>query len=89
MPQPGECGRVDACQRMPGGRGGGDRAEHIRLVAQQGRVEGGLAVVGERHRRINRDPARIVPDAAWPEPAQRVGEGHDRADGIGEVGHQA
>ncbi|GAB2868991.1 hypothetical protein GCM10027074_40810 [Streptomyces deserti] len=61
--QAGECSRVDAGQQAPGGRDGGDGAEHRGLVAQQGQVRYCLAAVGEHDREIDRDPAGIVPGA--------------------------
>ncbi len=88
-PQCCQSGGVDAGQQAPGGRGGGDRAEHLTLVTQQSQVRDRLAAVGEHHPQVDRDPPGIVAGAPWPQSAQRVGEGGGQADGIGEIGQQA
>lgn len=83
----GDCGRVDAGQQAPDGGSGGDRAEHLRLVPQQGQVRYRLAAVGERHRKVDRDPPGSCPVPS--QPAQRVREHAGQASDIGEIGQQA
>jgi hypothetical protein len=80
---------VDSGQQAPGGRGGGDRAEHLALVTQQSQVSDRLAAVGEHHRQVDGDPAGIVAGAPWPQSAQHAGEGGGQAGGIGEISQQA
>ncbi len=87
--QAGECSRVDAGQQAPGGRRGGDGAEHLRLVAQQGQVRYRIAAVGEHDREIDRDPDGIVPGATRSQPTECVREGAGQASDIGEIGQQA
>lgn len=86
--QAGECGRADAGQQAPGGQGGGDRTEDLRLVPQHGQVRYRLAAVGEHHCQIDRDPAEVVPGATRSKPAQRVRERAGQASDIGEIGQQ-
>jgi hypothetical protein len=87
--QAGECRRADAGQQAPGGRGGGDRAEDLPLVPQQGQVRYRLAAVGEHHCQIDRDPAGVVPGATRSQPAQRARERAGQASDIDEIGQQA
>lgn len=70
-----KCSRIDAGQQAPGGRRGGDRAENLGLVAQQGQVRYRLVAVGERDRGIYRDPAWVVLGATRSQWTQCVREG--------------
>lgn len=83
--QPREGDRVHVGQDAPGGGGGGDRSEHLVLVAQQSQVGDGLAAVGEHHGQIDRNPARIVLRSPRPQLAKCAGEGAGQAGGIGEI----
>lgn len=65
---------VDAGQHAPGGRGEGDRAEYLALVAQHGQVGDRLAAVGEHHREVHRDAAGVVTGPARPQPVQGFAE---------------
>ncbi|KOV67161.1 hypothetical protein ADL00_16380 [Streptomyces sp. AS58] len=76
---------VDACQYPPGGRSGGDGAEHVALVAQHGQVGDRLAAVGEHHREVHRDAAGVVPGATRPQSAQSVGESAGQCGGVGQI----
>jgi hypothetical protein len=62
----------------PGGRGGGDLAEQLRLVPQGRQVAEAVATVGQQHRKIPQHPAGLM---AMPRrlgsvrpPAQRGGQ---------------
>lgn len=49
------------------GRGRGDRAEDLALIAQHGQVSDGLTAVGERHQQVDRDPPGGRASGAWPQ----------------------
>jgi hypothetical protein len=61
-PQPGQAKLVtcDLFDHPPGGRGGGDRAEQLRLVAQHRQVAQGIAAVGQHDRQVPQHRARVV-----------------------------
>lgn len=48
----------------------GDRAEHFGLVPQHGQIRNRLAAIGERHREVSGDPARIMSGPARGEAAR-------------------
>ncbi|MEY9849501.1 hypothetical protein ABH940_006610 [Streptacidiphilus sp. BW17] len=79
---------VDAGQHAPGGRGGGDGAEYVALVAEHGQVGDRLAAVGEHHREVHRDAAGVVPGAAGSQPVQGVAEGTGQRGGVGQIREQ-
>ncbi|BFO13925.1 hypothetical protein SHKM778_03130 [Streptomyces sp. KM77-8] len=80
---------VDAGQRAPGGRGGGDGAEYVALVAQHGQVSDRFAAVGEHDRQVHRDTAGVVPGPAWPQPVQGFAEGAGQRGGVRQIREQA
>lgn len=57
---------VGVGQDPPCRRGRSDRPEHRRLLAQDRQVADALPTVGEHHRHIDRDPARVVPGLSLP-----------------------
>jgi hypothetical protein len=75
--QPGQPVRVagDPFQHPPGGRGGGHRAEQLRLVAESGQVRKAVPAVGQHHRQIPQHRRiRMAATAAGLVPAQRPGQ---------------
>ena len=86
--QPSESGLVDVGEQPPGRRCRGDRAEHLALVPQHGQIRDRLAAVGEHHREIGGDPARVVAGAAWPKWPQRGGVRAGQPGGIGKIRQQ-
>ena len=76
--QPGQPVSVpgDAVDHAPGGRGGGDRAEQLRLVAQHRQVGQAIATVGQHDRQIaQHGRVRMPPTATlWAAPAKRPGQ---------------
>jgi hypothetical protein len=76
--QPGQPVRVpgDAVQHPPGGRGRGDLAEQLRLVAQHRQVAQAVATVGQDHRQVPQHGRVRMPPAAalWAAPAKRPGQ---------------
>ena len=60
-----------------------------RLVAQHGQVGDRLTAVGEHHRHIDRDPARVMPDrAAAAAPASASLNAAGQAGHLGDIGQQ-
>jgi hypothetical protein len=67
----------------------GHPAEQAGLVAQHREVNDRLTAVGEHHRQIHRDPARVMaglPDPQW---CERVAERGTQPGCIGKVSQQA
>lgn len=79
---------VDGGQQTPGRRCRGDGAEHLALVPQHGQIRDGLPAIGEHHREIGRDPARVVAGAAWPKWSQCGGVRTGQSGGIGKISQQ-
>jgi hypothetical protein len=65
--QPIQDGAVHDGQNSPRGRVRRHRPEQARLITQHGQVGDGLTAVGEHHRHINCDPARIMPALPLPQ----------------------
>jgi hypothetical protein len=61
-PQPGQAQLVggDLLHHPPGGRGRGDRAEQLRLVAQHRQVAQAVPTIGQHHRQVPQHPARVM-----------------------------
>jgi hypothetical protein len=65
-----------------------NRPEQLRLIAQYGQICDRLSAVGEHHRQIDRDPARIVPAIAAPQRLQCLAEPTGQPCDVGNVGQQ-
>jgi hypothetical protein len=67
---------IDGVHDTPGGRVRGHRPEEVDLIAQRPKVGKAVAPVGEHHRQVAQDLARIVARAT------RAGRRHRRAEAI-------
>ena len=65
-----------------------DRAEQFGLTAQHRQVGDRLTAVGEHHRHIHRDPARIMPRSPLPQRRQRLRHRRGQAGRVGQIGQQ-
>lgn len=81
-------GLLNGGEDPPRRRRGGHRTEHRRLLAQHRQVTDGLPAVGEHHRQIDRDPARIMTGVAAAKPRQHVTEGVREAGRVGQINQQ-
>ena len=89
-PQAGQAELVTggALHHPPGGRGGGDRAEQLGLVAQHGQIAQAVPAVGQHHHQVAQHAARLVAvPAGLPlagPPAKRGGQ----PEPVGQLGQQ-
>jgi hypothetical protein len=86
--KPGQPGSVQIGQQPPRGRVGSHRTEQIRLVPQHRKVRDRLPTIGEHHRQVDRDPARVMTGPPDPQRRERVTERGGQPGGIGQVGQQ-
>jgi hypothetical protein len=86
--KPGQHGTVEIGQQPPRGRVGSHPAEQVCLVTQDREVSDRLSTVGEHHRQVHRDPARVMTGLADPQRPERVAERGTQPGGIGEVSQQ-
>ena len=87
-PEPGQRRTVQIGQQPPRGRVGGHRTEQVRLVTQDRQVGDRLPTIGEHHREVHRDPARVMTGLPDPQRGERVTERGGQPGGIGQVGQQ-
>ena len=88
-PKPRQSGLVHIGQHPPRGRVRCHRAEQAGLVAQHRQVGDRLAAVGEHHRHIDRDPARVMAGLSLPQPSQGVAKPAEQAGRLGHVRQQS
>ena len=89
QPQPVQHRTVHHGQQPPRGRIRRHRPEQGGLVAQHGQIRDRLTAVGEHHRHIDGDPARIMPTTPLPQPGQRIAERARQAGHLGHIGQQS
>jgi hypothetical protein len=88
-PQPDQHSIVHTGQHPPRVRVRGHRPEQARLVAQHRQVRDRLTTIGDHHRHVDGDPARVIPCLPLPQPSQRLTERAGQPGHLGDIGHRA
>jgi hypothetical protein len=87
-PQPGQGRLVDAVQDPPRRGIGGHRPEQARLLPQHRQIRDRLATIGQQHRQIDCDPARLMRRTAHPIQPQRLNETPSQTSLVSHIGEQ-
>jgi len=75
-------------QQPPRRRIGGDRPEQSGLIPQHREIGDRFAAIGQCHRQIDGDPARVVAALPLPQPGEGLAECAGQPGRVGEIGEQ-